>query len=146
VPDPSVDEQNRREIEAIQAELQIPFNKQLPKYIEKVRKWDKDNNTIYINSWHTNPIDSDFTWKIYGKYEYGLAVVTTVQDLVRSIGEGEIDGRKVGCGFVVYPTRDELIREKFEESMGSYAGFMIKSPQNFPRKMNFVYLSRLRSK
>lgn len=63
------------------------------------------------------------------KYEYGFAVVSSVQDLVYSIRDEGIDLCKLGYGFVVYPTRDQLIREKFEDSMGSFAAFMIKSPQ-----------------
>ena len=131
-PDPRIDEQNRKEIEGILAELRIPLSEQLPKFREKVTHWDKENDAIYISSWHTNVIDSDFMWRIYGKYEYGFAVVSSVQDLVYSIRDGGIDLSKVGCGFVVYPTRDQLIREKLENVMGSYAAFMIKSPQYSP--------------
>jgi len=139
-PDPRVDEQNRKEIEAILKELQIPFAEQLPKFREKVRQWDKDNESIYISSWHTNVLDSDFMWRIYGKYEYGFAVVSSVQDLVQSICDAGTDGRKVGGGFVVYPTRDQLVRERFEESMGSCAAFMIKSPQYSPENEFRVFV------
>jgi hypothetical protein len=131
-PDPRVDEENRKEIEAILAELRIPFAEQLPKFRDKVRQWDKDNESIYISSWHTNVLDSDFMWRIYGKYEYGF--------LVHSICDGGISGSKVGWGFVVYPTRDQLVREKFEESMGSFAAFMIKSPQYSPENEFRVFV------
>jgi hypothetical protein len=68
-------------------------------------------------------------WRIYGKYEYGFALVSSVQDLVNSFLTKSIDPSKLGSGFVVYPTRDQLIRENLEESLGSFAAFMIKSPQ-----------------
>jgi hypothetical protein len=138
--DARVDEQNRREIDAIWSELRIPLTEQMPKFKQKVHQWDKDNDSIYISSWHTNMIDSDFMWRIYGKYEYGFALVSTVRDLVGSILDGGIDGRKVGGGFVVYPTRDQLIREKFEDSMGSFAAFMIKSPQYSAEKEFRVFV------
>jgi len=139
-PDPRVEEQNRIEIEAIHAELRIPLAEQLPKFREKVRQWDKDNESIYISSWHTNVMDSDFMWRIYGKYEYGFAVVSSVQDLVHSISDAGIAGCKVGRGFVVYPTRDQLVREKFEEIMGSCAAFMIKSPPYSPENEFRVFV------
>lgn len=139
-PNPHTDEQNRKEIEEIEAELRIPLAEQLPKFREKVEQWDKENDTIYISSWHTNVIDSDFMWRIYGKYEYGFAVVSTVQDLVYSITDGGIDSQKVGFGFVVYPTRDELIRDKPENFMGSFAAFMIKSPQYSPENEFRVFV------
>ena len=138
--DPRIDEQNRKEIEEILAELQIPISEQLPKFREKVKHWDKENDAIYISSWHTNEIDSDFMWRIYGKYEYGFAVVSSVQDLVYSISDGGLDLSKIGFGFVVYPTRDQLIREKLEELMGSFAAFMIKSPQYSPENEFRVFV------
>jgi hypothetical protein len=139
-PDPHIEEQNRKEIEAIEAELRVPLSEQLPKFREKVREWDKENDAIYISSWHTNSIDSDFMWRIYGKYEYGFAVVSSVQDLVCSIADGGIDNKKIGCGFVIYPTRDELIREKPESFMGSFAAFMVKSPQYSPENEFRVFV------
>lgn len=139
-PDPRVEEENRKEIETIQAELRIPLSEQLPKFREKVKHWDEENDAIYISSWHTNVIDSDFMWRIYGKYEYGFAVVSCVQDLVYSIRDGGIDRRKVGGGFVVYPTRDQLIRERLEDSMGSFAAFMIKTPQYSPENEFRVFV------
>ena len=139
-PDPRIDEENRKEIEGIQAELRIPLSEQLPKFREKVKHWDNENDAIYISSWHTNVFDSDFMWRIYGKYEYGFAVVSSVQDLVYSIRDAGLDLRKVGCGFVVYPTRDQLIREKLEDTMGSYAAFMIKSPQYSPENEFRVFV------
>ncbi len=139
-PDPRVDEQNRKEIAQISAELRILIPEQLPKLKEKVKRWDEENYAVYISSWHTNEIDSDFMWRIYGKYEYGFAIVSSVQDLVCSIRDGGIELRKIGCGFVVYPTRDELIRGDFEDSMGSFAAFMIKSPQYSPENEFRVFV------
>jgi len=135
-----VDAENQREIEAIIAELQIPLANQLPQFRERVRRWDDENDSIYISSWHVNSIDSDFMWRIYGKYEYGFALVSSVQDLVHSIRDSGIDGRKIGCGFVVYPTRDQLIRERLDETMGSCAAFMIKSPQYSPENEFRVFI------
>lgn len=144
-PNSRIDEENKKEVERIMAELRIPLSEQLPKSREKVKQWDKENDAIYISSWHTNEIDSDFMWRIYGKYEYGFAVVSSVQDLVYSIRDGGIDLRKLGCGFVVYPTRDQLIKEKLEDSMGSFAAFMIKSPQYSPENEFRVFVkSRVR--
>jgi hypothetical protein len=139
-PDSRIDEQNRKEIEGILAELQIPPSVQLPKFREKVKYWDKENDSIYISSWHTNEIDSDFMWRIYGKYEYGFAVVSSVQDLVSSISDVSLDLSKIGFGFVVYPTRDQLIRDKLEDLMGSFAAFMIKSPQYSPENEFRVFV------
>jgi hypothetical protein len=128
-PNPRVDEANRREIEKVMAELSIPLSERLPKYREKVKQWDKENDAVYISSWHTKEIESDFMWRIYGKYEYGFALVSSVQDLVNSFLTKGVDPSKLGCGFVVYPTRDQLIRENLEETIGSFTAFMIKSPQ-----------------
>ena len=139
-PDPRTDEANKEEIERIVAELNVPLSEQLPKLKDKVKQWDRENDAIYVSSWHTNEIDSDFMWRIYGKYEYGFAIVSAVQDLVYSIRDGGIDLRKLGCGFVIYPTRDELIRENFEDLMGSFAAFMIKSPQYAPENEFRVFV------
>ncbi len=139
-PDPRFEKQNRKEIEGIKAELRIPLAEQLPKFREKVKQWDKENDAVYISSWHTNAIDSDFMWRIYGKYEYGFAVVSSVQDLVCSITDGGADLQKIGCGFVLYPTQDERIRDKPEKAMGSFAAFMIKSPQYSPENEFRVFV------
>ena len=81
-PDPRVDEENRKEIERIMAKLAIPISEQLPKIRDKVKQWDRENDAVYISSWHTNEIDSNFMWRIYGRDEYGFAVVSSVHDLV----------------------------------------------------------------
>jgi hypothetical protein len=139
-PDPHFEELNRQEIESIKRELQIPLSERLPSIREKVKAWDHENNTIYISCWHTNEIDSDFMWRIYGRYEYGFAIRSSVQNLFNSIGDAGLDLSKLGAGFVVYPTRDQLIREKLEDSMGSCAAFMIKSPQYSPENEFRVFV------
>jgi len=128
-PDPIVDEENRREIEEITKKLSVPLSSQIPEYREKVKQWDKENDTVYVNCWHTNDIESDFMWRIYGKYEYGFAIESCVEDLVYSFQNNDVHLSKIGFGFVLYPTRDRLVRENHEQHMGSFAAFMIKSPQ-----------------
>ena len=139
-PIPDIEERNRLEVENIERELAIPWSERLPGLKDRVRVWDQKNDTVYISCWHTNEIDSDFMWRVYGRYEYGIAVKSSVQALMQSIRDGGVDVRKVGCGFVVYPTRDQLYREKLEESMGSYAAFMIKSPQYSPENEFRVFV------
>jgi hypothetical protein len=131
---PDTQERNRKEVEEIERDLAIPLSQRLPHLKDQVRVWDRENEAIYISCWHTNEIDSDFMWRVYGRYEYGLAVKSSVQSLIHSIRDGGVSSGKLGGGFVVYPTRDQLIREKFEGPMGSYAAFMIKSPQYSPEK------------
>src|SRR5258708_30270154 len=53
-PDPHSDEPNRKKIKAIEAELHVPIDEQLPRFKEKVSEWDRANDAIYISSWHTN--------------------------------------------------------------------------------------------
>ena len=53
----------------------------------------------------------------------------TSPDIELAIQDAGLDLKRLGAGFVVYPSRDQLIREKLEDSMGSCAAFMIKSPQ-----------------
>jgi hypothetical protein len=144
-PDPRVEEQNRLEVEAIEAELRIPLAERYSNVRERVRKWDEANTSVYMTSWHTKEIDSDFMWRVYGKYEYGFAVVSSVQDVVEAIAAGGLDRSKIGCGFVVYPTRDELIRDKYEDMMGSYASFMIKSPQHAQENELRVFVKAIRA-
>ena len=139
-PNPDVQEANRREIEKIMQELSIPLSEQLPNYKDKVKQWDKENDAVYINSWHTNELESDFMWRIYGKYEYGFALVSSVEDLRSSFLAKGVDRSKLGGGFVVYPTRDQLIRENLEESLGRSAAFMIKSPQYSPENEFRVFV------
>ena len=60
-PDPRVDKENRREIEKIEAELAVPLSVRLPKIIDKVKQWDKENDAVYISSWHTKGLsDNNF--------------------------------------------------------------------------------------
>ena len=139
-PNPDVQDANRREIEKIMQELSIPLSERLPNYKDKVKQWDKENDAVYINSWHTNELESDFMWRIYGKYEYGFALVSSVEDLRNSFLAKGVHRSKLGGGFVVYPTRDELIRENLEECLGRSAAFMIKSPQYSPENEFRVFV------
>jgi hypothetical protein len=139
-PDPEFEARNRQEIESIEKELRIPLSERLPELQDKVKQWDRDNDAIYISCWHTNEIDSDFMWRIYGRYEYGFAVRSSVQSLVYAIRDAGLDLTKLGAGFIVYPTRDQLIRERLEDSMGSCAAFMIKSPQYSPENEFRVFV------
>jgi hypothetical protein len=139
-PNPIIEDENRREIEMIKAELIKPLSERLPKYRDKVKQWDKENCAVYISSWHTNEIESDFMWRLYGKYEYGFALVSSVQDLVKSFLTKCIDPSKLGFGFVVYPTLDQLIRENLENFIGSFAAFMIKSPSFSPENEFRVFV------
>jgi hypothetical protein len=127
--DPYIDERNQKEIKRIEDELKIPLPELLPRYKESVRRWDQDNQGVHISCWHTNPVDSDFMWRIYGKMEYGFAIASTVQSVVQSIRDAGIDAKKVGGGFVLYPTRDEVIRDGVDKQSDSSRAFMIKSPQ-----------------
>lgn len=137
-PNHKVDEENQKEIERIIKELNKPISEQELK--EKVKVWDEENNTVYISSWHMNEVDSDFMWRVYGKYEYGLAIETSVQELVGSIVDAGIDVDKLGYGAVIYPTRDTLIRDKIHEVLGNYAAFMIKTPEYSPEKEFRVFV------
>jgi hypothetical protein len=124
-----IDEKNRIEIKRIESILSVPISDQIPEFKKRVKQWDKENKTIYVSAWHFSEIDSDFMWRIYGKYEYGFAVVSSVQDLVYSFTDAGIDFDKLGFGAVIYPTRDKLIRDNLLDVMGSFGAFMIKSPQ-----------------
>jgi len=140
---PKIENEAAREIAHIKAELEMPLSERIPLSIEKVKEWDKANRNLYISSWHANDIESDFMWRVYGK-EYGFAVVSSVHDLVQSLNVDGIGPSKIGFGFVVYPTRDELIRDKFEESVGSIASFMIKPPEYSPENEFRLFLKSKR--
>jgi len=126
---PEIESQNAKEIEKIEAELRVPLSELLPSYRDKVKKWDEANKNVYISSWHANDIESDFMWRVYGKYEYGFAILSSAHDLVESLKINGIHSTKIGFGFVVYPTRDILIRDNLTEELGDCSSFMIKSPE-----------------
>lgn len=82
-------------------------------------------------------------WRVYGQLQYGFAIVTTVHDLIGSLTQ-TLDQSKLGCGFVVYPTRDQRLREAqhYEQTYGSFAAFMIKSPEFAPENEFRVFVKR----
>jgi len=127
-PNPDIESRNNEEIQKIEAELKIPLSEKLVGYKKQVKDWDQENANVYISCWHTNPIDSDFMWKLYAKYEYGFAIVSSAHDVVNSLLVDGIKPAKIGWGFIVYPTRDELIRNRLDEEVGSVAAFIIKHP------------------
>jgi hypothetical protein len=54
--------------------------------------------------------------------------------VVKALAVDDISPARIGWGFVVYPTRDQLIRERLDLELGSTAAFMMKhlefSPEN----------------
>jgi len=125
---PDQELRNKEEIQKIEEELKIPLSEKLARYKKQVKDWDRENANVYISCWHTNPIDSDFMWRVYAKHEYGFAIVSSAQDVVSSLLVDGIEPAKIGWGFIVYPTQDELIRDRLDEYFGNFAAFMIKHP------------------
>ena len=77
-------------------------------------------------------------WRIYAKHEYGFAVVSNAQDLIRCFDGYDIS--KIGFGFVIYPTRDQLIREDLHSYMGIDSAFMVKHPKFAPENEFRVFV------
>lgn len=132
--DQAQEARNQEEIRRIEEELCIPLAESLPRIKEQVGKWDRENRNVHISCWHTNEIESDFMWKVYARQEYGFAIVSTAQAVVKALVVDDVSAAKIGWGFVVYPTRDQLIRERLDIELGSTAAFMMKhlefSPEN----------------
>lgn len=143
-PNPDIELRNKEEIQKIEAELKIPLSEKLSEYKKQVKDWDRENANVYISCWHTNPIDSDFMWKLYAKYEYGFAIVSSAHDVVNSLLVDGIEPAKIGWGFIVYPTRDELMRDRLNEHCGSAAAFMIKHP-SFSQENEFRVFVKTRA-
>src|SRR5438477_3983562 len=97
----------------IKAELSIPYEEQWPKFKAQVAKWDQEYANVFVSCWHENFGFTDFMWRVYARDDHGVALVTTAQDLVGSFSG--VDFRKIGFGFVVYPYRDALVRERMTE-------------------------------
>jgi hypothetical protein len=121
---PEADARNDEQIARIEKELSVPFSARLPELRDQIKVWDKQNANVFISCWHTNESESDFMWRVYAKQEYGFAVVSSAHALVQSFKD--TDATKIGHDFVVYPTADELIRDKLHSYMGSDSAFLIK--------------------
>ena len=57
--------------------------------------------------------------------DHGVALVTSAHALVESFSG--VDSRKIGFGFVVYPYRDALVRDRLTEGHYSLPPFLIKT-------------------
>lgn len=142
-PNEAQELRNQEEIKRVHDELSIPLADNLPRFKAQVAEWDSENSNVHISCWHTNEIESDFMWRVYAKQEYGFAIVSSAQSLVRSLLVGDIEGRKIGFGFVVYPTRDQVVRQSLDRYLGSTAAFMVKHPE-FAHENEFRVFVRTR--
>jgi len=112
-------------VERIKAELSIPYEEQWPKFKVQVAKGDKEYANVFVSCWHQSFAFTDFMWRVYAGYDHGVALVTSAHGLVESFSE--IDSRKIGFGFVVYPYRDALVRDRLTEGHYSLPPFLIKT-------------------
>lgn len=70
-----------------------PTVDQMPECIQKMKKWH------YINCWHMNNYESAAMWKLYDKSGSGIAIVSTIGRLKRSIQD---DTNRTYIGEVSY--------------------------------------------
>ena len=119
----------RKEIAAIEAELRVPFETSLPAWREQVAVWDAEFKNMHVSCWHTSPSQSDFMWRLYAKHEFGFAVESSAKTVVEALSVPPIASSKIGWGFVVYPTRDQLIQERLSGSPLLQAPYIIKHPE-----------------
>lgn len=112
-------------VERIKAELSLPYEEQWPKFKAQVAKWDQEYANVFVSCWHENFGFTDFMWRVYARDDHGVALVTSAHSLVESFSEVYL--QKTGFGFVVYPYRDALVRDRFTEGHYALPPFMIKT-------------------
>ena len=77
-------------------------------------------------------------WRVYSRDDHGIAIVSSAQDLVHSfVG---VDLIKIGFGFVVYPYRDALIRDRLTEGYYALPPFLIKTKSFEPEREFRVFV------
>jgi hypothetical protein len=112
-------------VERIKAELSLPYEEQWPKFKAQLAKWDQEYANVFVSCWHENFGFTDFMWRVYARDDHGVALVTSSHALVESFSG--VDLRKIGFGFVVYPYRDELVRNRHTEGHCALPPFLIKT-------------------
>lgn len=115
-------------VRQIERQLSVPLSARRDEVVAKVRKYREQNSNVFISCWHVNERESDFMWRIYAKHEYGFAVVSDTQALVHALCQRQIPRSKLGTGFVVYPTRAQLLQDELESVFQPHMAFMIKHP------------------
>lgn len=112
-------------VNRIKAELSLPYEEQWPKFKAQVAKWDEEYANVFVSCWHENFGFTDFMWRVYARDDHGVALVTSAHALIESFAG--IDPRKLGFGFVVYPYRDAIVRDRLTEGHYALPPFLIKT-------------------
>jgi hypothetical protein len=131
---PEIEAQNRKELEELEINLSKSIQSQTQKFNQKIAAWDAINRNVFISCWHVNSTDTDFMWRVYGAMHYGFAIEVGAEDLMNAFVAAGISRQKISCGFVLYSTRDEILRMNFPSDLEQYAAFLIKSPEFMPEK------------
>lgn len=122
---PEFEAQQAAVVENIKRELSIPYEDQWPKFKAQVAKWDQEYANVFISCWHQAFDFTDFMWRVYSRDDHGVAVVTSAHSLMDSFCG--VDPQEIGFGFVVYPYRDELIRDRLAHGHDTLPPFLIKT-------------------
>ncbi|HSH96129.1 MAG TPA: DUF2971 domain-containing protein [Roseimicrobium sp.] len=91
----------------------------------KVEEWDDKHSNVHISCWHESLEFTDFMWRVYGQNEHGVAIVTSAQGLLDSFSL--VEPKKIGWGFIVYPSPAELIEQRYTEGYHAIPPFLIKT-------------------
>jgi hypothetical protein len=130
-----------KEMQDLNDKLNIPIQSQRTQFVGEINKWDQLNNNIHISCWHTNTIDIDFMWRVYGACHYGFAIEAEAVNLLNAFWNAGIARKKIGCGFVLYSTRDEIIRMQVPFDVKQYFAFLIKSPDFKPENELRIFVN-----
>jgi hypothetical protein len=85
-------------------------------------------------------------WRVYGAYHYGFALEVELHDLYHAFIDSGISAGKIGMGFVLYLTRDQIAREYISLEDEPYYAFLIKSPEFSPENELRLYVNTVDDK
>jgi hypothetical protein len=74
---------------------------------------ERGRASICVSSWHMNDQESEAMWKLYGRHEDGLAIVSTLAAIKHAFRDHEVTGGLVdysGCEFEAGTTGQTLLR------------------------------------
>lgn len=136
--EPEIEAKQAATVEREKAEHSLPYEELWPKFKAQVAKWDVEYANVFVSCWHENFGFTDFMWRVYARDDHGVALVTSAQALVESFSG--IDPGKLGFGFVVYPYRDALVRNRLTEGHYALPPFLIKTKAFEPEREFRVFV------
>ncbi|MDE2588187.1 MAG: DUF2971 domain-containing protein, partial [Patescibacteria group bacterium] len=85
--------------------------KKYPKVYKKIEdhaRYEHPKN-LFVNCWHVNENQSDAMWKVYASQDKGIAIVSSLSNLMSSMKSSP---EKIRFGKVQYVSRKEIIYNK----------------------------------